>query len=45
MMGYCALQMDKKEKARAAFQKAAHFPQQRKMARKMLKHVALWKEN
>ena len=44
MMGYCALQMDKKGRAKAAFQKAARFPQQQKMARKMLKHVALWKE-
>ncbi|MEA3415511.1 MAG: tetratricopeptide repeat protein [Thermodesulfobacteriota bacterium] len=40
MMGYCALQMDKKEAARTAFQKASRFPKQRKMAKELLKQVA-----
>ena len=41
MMGYCALQMDKKETARSAFQKATRFPRQRKIAKELLKQVAL----
>ncbi len=41
MMGYCALQMDKTETARSAFQKATRFPRQRKIAKKLLKQVAL----
>ena len=41
MMGYCALQMDKKETARSAFQKATRFPKQRKIAKELLKQVAL----
>ena len=40
MMGYCALQMDKKETARSAFQKATRFPKQRKIAKELLKQVA-----
>jgi tetratricopeptide (TPR) repeat protein len=40
MMGYCALQMDKKEAARTAFQKATRFPKQRKIAKELLKQVA-----
>ena len=44
MIGYCALQMDKKEIARTAFKKAARFPKQKKMAKKLLKHVSLLKE-
>ncbi len=40
MMGYCALQMDKKETARSAFQKATRFPKQQKIARDLLKHIA-----
>ena len=40
MMGYCALQMDKKETARSAFQKATRFPRQRKIAKELLKQVA-----
>ncbi len=44
MIGYCALQMDEKEIARAAFAKAARFPKQKKMAKKLLKHVTLLKE-
>ena len=39
MMGYCALQMDKKKAARTAFQKATRFPKQRKVAKKLLKQV------
>ena len=39
MMGYCALQMDKKETARSAFQKATRFPKQRKIAKELLKQV------
>ncbi len=41
MMGYCALQMDKKKTARSAFQKATRFPKQRKIAKELLKQVAL----
>ena len=41
MMGYCALQMDKKKTARSAFQKATRFPKQRKIARELLKQVSL----
>jgi tetratricopeptide (TPR) repeat protein len=41
MMGYCALQMDKKETARSAFQKATRFPKQRKIAKELLKQVSL----
>ncbi len=41
MMGYCALQTDKKETARSAFQKATRFPKQRKIAKELLKQVAL----
>ena len=37
MMGYCALQMDKKETARSAFQKACRFPRQEKTARELLR--------
>ena len=44
MIGYSALQMDKKEIARTAFTKAARFPKQKKMAKKLLKHVSLLKE-
>ena len=44
MIGYCALQMDKKETAMTAFQKAACFPKQKKMAKKLLKHVNLLKK-
>ncbi|MCK5508547.1 MAG: tetratricopeptide repeat protein [Desulfobacterales bacterium] len=40
MMGYCALQMDKKEAAKRAFQKATRFPKERKIAKKLLKQVA-----
>lgn len=39
MMGYCALQIDKNDAARSAFQKAFRFPGQRKMAEKLLGHV------
>ncbi|OEU81379.1 MAG: hypothetical protein BA872_05665 [Desulfobacterales bacterium C00003060] len=40
MMGYCALQSDKKDAARAAFQKACRFPKQEKSAKKFLRQVA-----
>ena len=40
MMGYCALQRDKKWVAKKAFQKAAHFPKQRKTAKELLKQIA-----
>ena len=40
MMGYCALQRDKRGVAKKAFQKAAHFPKQRKTARELLKQIA-----
>jgi predicted Zn-dependent protease len=39
MMGYCALQTNKKERAAAALKKAEGFPKQRKLARQLLKHV------
>ncbi|RLC11736.1 MAG: hypothetical protein DRH43_03455 [Deltaproteobacteria bacterium] len=39
MMGYCAFQMGKKDAARSAFQKATHFPKQRKMAKAVLKQI------
>jgi len=41
MMGYCALQMDRKGIARSAFQKATRFPKERKIAKELLKQVAL----
>ena len=41
MMGYCALQMNKRDMAKAAFQKAAHFSKQRKTAKEMLKQIDL----
>ena len=44
MMGYCALHIYKNETARRAFQKATHFSKQKKMAKKMLRQLALWKE-
>jgi len=44
MMGYCALRMDKNEMAGSAFQKATHFPKQRKIAKELLKQVASWKK-
>ncbi len=44
MVGYCALQMNKKKIARTAFEKAIQFPKQKKMAKKLLKHVSLLKE-
>ena len=44
MMGYCALQMDKKEMAMSAFQKTTRFPKQRKIAKELLKQVALMNE-
>ncbi len=40
MMGYCALQRDKKGVAKKAFQKAARHPKQRKTAKEMLKQIA-----
>ena len=39
MMGYCALQMDKKEAVRTAFQRASRFPEQKKMAKKLLEQL------
>ncbi|MBW2119506.1 MAG: tetratricopeptide repeat protein [Deltaproteobacteria bacterium] len=39
MMGYCALQTDRKDTARSAFQKASRFSKQRKMAKELLKQV------
>jgi len=39
MMGYCALQADKKNAARSAFKKACRFPRQKKTAKKLLKQV------
>lgn len=44
MMGYCALQMEKNKMAKRAFQKAIHFPKQRKTAKGLLKHVSYLKE-
>jgi len=44
MMGYCALQMDNNEMAVKALHKATPFPRQRKMAKKLLRQLALWKE-
>ncbi len=40
MMGYCALQKDKRGAAKKAFQKAAYFPKQRKTAKGLLKQIA-----
>ena len=40
MMGYCALQMDRKDSARIAFQKASRFPKQRNIAKELLKQTA-----
>jgi len=42
MMGYCALQMDKTDNARTAFQKATHFPKQRKIAKQLLSQMPSW---
>ena len=39
MMGYCALRTDNKNSADAAFQRAARFPKQKKMAKKLLEHL------
>ena len=44
MIGYCALQMDNNGMAEKALSKAARFPKQRKMARKLLKKVAMLPE-
>lgn len=44
MKGYCALQMNKKEIAGTAFQKAVKFSKQKKMAKELLKHVNSLKE-
>jgi len=40
MMGYCALQADRKDAAASAFQKACRFPRQEKTARELLRQVA-----
>ena len=40
MMGYCALQADKKDAATSAFQKACRFPKQEKTAKRLLRHAA-----
>ncbi len=39
MMGYCALHLDKRDKAKMAFRKATHFPKQRKRAKESLRQV------
>jgi tetratricopeptide (TPR) repeat protein len=39
MMGYCALQANKKKQAADALQKAQGFPTQRRLARQLLKHL------
>lgn len=39
MMGYCALQIDKKDTAISAFQKACHFPKQRNRAKELLRQA------
>jgi tetratricopeptide (TPR) repeat protein len=44
MMGYCALQLEKKDKAMVALQRASQFPKQRKIARELLHQVASRKE-
>jgi tetratricopeptide (TPR) repeat protein len=44
MMGYCALQLENKDKAVLALKKASQFPRQRKISRELLKQVASWKE-
>jgi hypothetical protein len=44
MMGYCALQLENKDKAMSALKNASQFPRQRKIARELLKQVASWKE-
>lgn len=40
MMGYCALQMDRNDAARTAFQKAARFPKACEAAQQWLKQIA-----
>ena len=42
MMGYCALQVDKADTARTAFQKASRFPKQRKAAQELSRQVVLF---
>ena len=44
MMGYCALQLENKDKALLALKKASQFPGQRKIAKELLNQVASWKE-
>ncbi len=39
MMGYCALQTNKKKQAADALQRAKGFPKQRKLAKQLLEHV------
>ena len=39
MMGYCALQSNKKKQAAQALEKAKGFPKQKKLARQLLEHV------
>jgi Tfp pilus assembly protein PilF len=39
MMGYCALHADNKNSADAAFQRAARFSEQKKMAKKLLEQL------
>ena len=39
MMGYCALQTNKKKRAAEALQKAKGFPKQRRLAGELLKHI------
>jgi len=39
MMGYCALQSNRKKQAAQALEKAKGFPKQKKLARQLLEHV------
>ena len=44
MMGYCAIQLEDKDKALSALKKASQFPRQRKIAKELLEQVTSRKE-
>ena len=44
MMGYCAIQLEDKDKAFSALKKASQFPRQRKIAKELLEEVTSRKE-
>ncbi len=43
MMGYCAIELEDRDKALSALRKASQFPRQRKVAKELLQQVASWK--